>query len=61
MDYSLTGCSVHRILQAKILEWVAIWRDSKRMVIESQGESLRGNQTYWHFDVGLPVFRAVKK
>ena len=24
MDWSLPGCSVHRILQAKILEWVAI-------------------------------------
>ena len=24
MDYSLPGCSVHGILQAKILEWVAI-------------------------------------
>ena len=24
IDYSLTGFSVHRILQARILEWVAI-------------------------------------
>ena len=24
MDYSLTGSSVHRIFQARILEWVAI-------------------------------------
>ena len=24
MDYSLTGSSVHGILQARILEWVAI-------------------------------------
>ena len=24
IDYSLTGSSVHRILQARILEWVAI-------------------------------------
>ena len=24
MDYSLTGCSVHGILQARILEWVAM-------------------------------------
>ena len=24
MDYSLPGCSVHGILQARILEWVAI-------------------------------------
>ena len=24
MDYSLASCSVHRTLQAKILEWIAI-------------------------------------
>ena len=24
MDYSLPGCSVHGVLQARILEWVAI-------------------------------------
>ena len=24
MDWGLPGCSVHRILQARILEWVAI-------------------------------------
>ena len=26
MDYSLPGSSVHRILQARILEWVALFR-----------------------------------
>jgi len=24
MDYSLPGCSVHEIFQARVLEWVAI-------------------------------------
>ena len=24
MDYSLPGCSVHGILQARVMEWVAI-------------------------------------
>jgi len=35
MDCSLIGCSVHRILQARILEWVAI--SSSRGIFPTQG------------------------
>ena len=38
MDYSLPGSSVHRILQARILEWVAM--------LSSRGSSLPNDQTY---------------
>ena len=38
MDYRLLGSSVHRILQARILEWVA--------VPSSSGSSQPGDQTH---------------
>ena len=44
MDYSLPGSSVHRILQARILEWVAIpfsrdlpdpWMDTQSSILQA--------------------------
>ena len=42
MDYSPPGFFVHGILQAKILEWVAI--------SSSRGSSHPRDQTHWHAD-----------
>ena len=38
MDYSPPGCSVHRLLQARILEWVAI--SFSRGIFLTQGLNL---------------------
>ena len=45
MDYSLLGPSVHRILQARILEWIAIpfFRGSSQPRIESQSPALQAD------------------
>ena len=44
MDYSLPGYSVHAILQARILEWVAM--PSSRGYLLDPGIKLRGVQLW---------------
>jgi len=39
MDYSLPGCSVHGILQARILEWVAISFSIKNTGLQKGGKT----------------------
>ena len=45
VDYSLLGSSVHGILQAKVLEWVAMPSSSR--IFLTQGSNLR-LLCHWH-------------
>ena len=53
MDYSLPGSSVHGILQARILEWVAI--------SFSRGSSQPRNQTWVFYIAGRFFYRVSYK
>ena len=50
VDYSLLGSSVHGILQAKVLEWVAMPSSSRIFLI--QGSNLR-LLCHWHWQAGF--------
>ena len=67
MDYSLSGSSVHGILQARILEWVAFpfSRGSSQSRNQTQVSCIEGgfftNSKYWYIAIWLPQMETLSK